>query len=75
MSKPEDKFNPIAGRRYLVTDQCLYEQEPPADYNPLDPHRARYIVQLVDMESGTIVNLMSGSIVEIVKAKEDKSKK
>lgn len=69
MSIPEEKFNPVAGRKYLVTDQCLYEQEPAADYNPLDPSRARHIVQLVDVESGTIVNLMSGSVVQIVEAK------
>ncbi len=57
-----------------MTDQCLYQQEPPADYNPLDPSRARHIVQLVDINSGTIVNLMSGSIVRIVEAKKDKPK-
>jgi hypothetical protein len=74
MAEPEDKFNPVAGRRYLVTDQCLYEQEPPADYNPLDPNRARHMVQLVDMESGTIVNLMSGSTVEIIEAKRESLK-
>jgi hypothetical protein len=71
MSRPENKFNPVAGRRYFVSDQRLYEQEPPANYNPLDPYRTRHIVQLIDIDSGTILNLMSGSIVEIVKAKKD----
>jgi hypothetical protein len=71
MSDPDQKFNPVAGRRYLVTDQCLYQEEPAADYNPLDPHRSRHIVCLVDVSSGTIVHLMSGSTIEIVQAITD----
>lgn len=69
MAKPEDKFKPVEQREYLVTDQCLYEQEPPKEYNPNDPKRAPHVIQLVETETGTIVNLKSGSIVRIVSAK------
>lgn len=70
MSEPEDKFTPIDGHEYLVTDQCLYMQDPPEGYNPQDPQRAPHIVQLVDIDTGTIVNLKSGSIIKIIDAKE-----
>lgn len=68
--RPEDKFIPLPEREYLVTDQCLYEMEPPKEYNPLDPKRAPHIVQLVDTKTGTVVNLKSGSVVRIVSTPE-----
>lgn len=55
-------------KEYLVTDQCMWQNEPLPDYNPYDPARKPHSVQLVDPVSGTIVNLKSGSVVKIVKA-------
>lgn len=66
------KFKPRKGKRYIVTDQCFWQQltdEERKAYNPYDKKRAPHGIQLVDAETGTVVNLLSGSIVEIVDAK------
>lgn len=63
-------FNPVKDKEYLVTDQCLFMQEPPKEYNPLDPERAPHVVQLVDVATGSIVNLRSGSIIKVISVKK-----
>lgn len=70
--KPKEKkyvpFKPIEGKEYLLTDSCFFEQNAPANYNPYDKKRSPHGIQLVDLETGTTVNLVSGSIVRIVKS-------
>jgi hypothetical protein len=65
-----DKFMPLRKKRYMVTDQCFWMTHPPKDYNPLDPSRAPHAVQLVDVETGTVVNLHSGSIIQVIDPNE-----
>jgi hypothetical protein len=65
-----DKFAPLPEKRYLVTDQCFWMTNKPKNYNPLDPKRAPHSIQLVDVETGTIVNLQSGSIIKVIEAKQ-----
>jgi hypothetical protein len=62
-------FKPIREKTYLVTDQCLFMKKPPLEYNPLDPDRSPHTIQLVDIKTGTIVNLKSGSIIKIIEPK------
>lgn len=67
-----DKFTPIENREYIVTDQCFWENLSPEErmkYNPYDTKRAPHSISLVDAETGTIVNLESGSRVRIVRTK------
>ena len=60
------KFTPQADRTYLVTDQCFWKKNAPENYNIFDPARKPHTIQLVDIASGTVVNLPSGSIVKVV---------
>lgn len=60
------KFTPQADKEYLVTDQCFWETNPPEEYNIFDPKRKPHSLQLVDIETGTIVNLPSGSVIKIL---------
>lgn len=67
----KNKFDPIEGRKYLVTDQCFWEKLSEKDrqeYNPYDKKRQPHSMQLVCLETGTIVNLPSGSIVTVLKS-------
>jgi len=67
-----DKFDPIDGKDYLVTDSCGWEELKPEEkkkYNPYDGSRSPHAMQLVDQETGTVVHLNSGSIIKIVKAR------
>lgn len=66
LKKMADKFMPRAEREYIVTDSCFFEVEPPENYNPHDPKRSPHSIQLVDKESGTVVNLPSGSVIKVV---------
>lgn len=68
----DKKFIPKKDHEYLVTDQCFWQSEELDDYNPLHPERYPHTMQLVDRDSGTIVNLPSGSIIKIVKIKHPK---
>lgn len=66
------KFIPIKDKEYIITDQCFWQgltEEEKKQYNPYDKKRAPHGVQLVDPDTGTIVNLLSGSIIKIVKSK------
>ncbi len=62
-------FKPVREKEYLVTDQCLYQENPPLEYNPSDPNRSPHVIQLVDVKTGTIVNLKSGSLIKIIEPK------
>jgi hypothetical protein len=62
---PKKKRN----RRWLVTDHCFYEK-PAKGYNEHDKKRGPHMVQVVDLDSGTVVELTSGSIVKIVKLRK-----
>jgi hypothetical protein len=63
---------PLEDKEYLVTDSCFWETltaEEKAKYNPHDLSRAPHFINLVDINTGTVVNLRSGSIIKITKAK------
>lgn len=64
-----NKTKPQKKKRYMLTDFCFWEQNPPPDYNPLDPNRKPHAVQLVDVETGTVALLKSGSIIEVIEPK------
>ena len=69
----KDKSTPRPDKEYLVTDQCMWSQMSAAEqaaYNPYDKTRAVHALNLIDIETGTVVNLMSGSIVRVVKARK-----
>lgn len=66
-----NKHIPQREAEYIVTDQCFWEQNPPKDYNVLDPKRSPHAVTLVDKSNGSIVLLKSGSIIKVIHAKED----
>lgn len=61
LPKLEDKI-------YLVTDECFWQKEPPANYNPLDPKRTPHYISLIDIQTGSVTKLESGSQIKIVKA-------
>lgn len=66
------KFKPLSNKEYILTDQCYWEQlteEQRMKYNPYNKYRTPHGIQLVDPETGTIVNLLSGSIIKIIKSK------
>jgi hypothetical protein len=41
-------------------------RNPPQDYNPLDPNPKPHAIQLVDVETGSVVMLKSGSIIQVI---------
>ena len=51
---------------YIVTDECFWIDNKPEDYNPSDPNRKPHFTTLVDMETGSITKLGSGSRVKII---------
>lgn len=63
------KFKPLHKKRYMVTDQCMWETSKLENYNPLDPKRAPHALTLVDVETGSIAFLKSGSIIQVVEPK------
>jgi len=65
MSEP---LKPRKDKEYLVTDSCFWEENPPEEYNPYDKKRAPHSLQIVDIQTGTVVQLNSGSTIKIVKA-------
>lgn len=65
-NKPIVKFKPLREKRYMVTDQCMWEASKLKDYNPLDPRRAPHALTIVDIETGSIAFLKSGSIIQVV---------
>lgn len=71
----KNKHKPLKRKRYLLTDQCFWEQHPPPDYNPLDPKRTPHAVSIVDVDTGTVVILNSGSIIEVIESYEKKDNK
>lgn len=64
------KMHPLENKQYLITDFCFWEQNAPKDYNPLDPKRRPHSIQLIDVETGTVALLKSGSIIKIIAARE-----
>jgi hypothetical protein len=68
------KLKPHKDKEYIVTDQCFWEQNPPANYNWSDPKRTPHSVTLVDKETGTVVLLQSGSIIKVVTPSGDYGK-
>lgn len=70
--KGENKFKPLQDKEYILTDMCFWEpltDEEKENYNPYDKTRTPHGVNLIDAETGTVVNLLSGSVVKIIKAK------
>lgn len=73
-----NKFKPVKDKEYIVTDQCGWErltEDEQCDYNPYDKSRKPHAIQLVDQDTGTVVELESGSIVKIVMARESEKHK
>ena len=48
----------------------MLNEEESHDYNPYDNKRKPHFVHLVDPETGTMVLLKSGSIIQVVKSVE-----
>lgn len=66
------KFIPNKDREYIVTDQCYWQtlsEKEQRQYNPYSTNRMPHGIQLIDKETGTIVNLLSGSIIKVIKSK------
>lgn len=62
-------------KEYILTDQCSWKELSEAEqknYNPYDKTRHPHCAHLVDTETGTIVNVPSGSIIKITKIREIK---
>lgn len=53
-------------KTYIVTDECFWIDNKPEDYNPSDPKRKPHFTTLVDLETGSITKLGSGSHVKII---------
>lgn len=69
--KKHNKFKPLKDKEYIVTDQCFWQplsKEEMDNYNPYDKTRMPHGIQLIDKETGTVVNLISGSIIKVVKS-------
>ena len=68
-----DKYEPVNNKEYILTDSCYFATNPTSEYNPYDKKRTPHGVQLVDVKTGTVVNLLSGSIIKVIKNnKQDK---
>jgi hypothetical protein len=66
----KDKFTPKKEKEYVVSDQCFWQELTPEEceaYNPYDKKRMPHLIQLMDVETGTIVNLPSGSVIKVIK--------
>ena len=75
MKKKDNKFTPIKDKEYILTDECFWKplsDEERNEYNPYDKTRMPHGVNLIDKDTGTIVNLLSGSIIKVIKAREHK---
>lgn len=69
--KKKNKFDPVNEKEYIVTDQCFWQpltDEEREAYNPYDKNRLPHGITLVDPETGTTVNLLSGSRIKVIKA-------
>lgn len=67
------KYTPKKNKEYIVTDQCFWKQlgeEEQKKYNPYSKDRHPHTIQLVDPETGTVVDLPSGSRVIVVSTKK-----
>ena len=49
-------------RKYILTDSCFFHNNKKS--------RSKHWIELVDIETGEVLNLKSGSIVQIVKRKK-----
>jgi hypothetical protein len=67
-----DKFDPVPDKEYILTDSCYFQTNPTSNYNPYDKTRSPHGVQLVDIKTGTVVNLLSGSIIKVIKSNNKK---
>lgn len=62
------KFEAQFDKAYIVTDSCFWKKNPSKDYNISDPNRLPHAIELVDMVSGTVVYLPSGSVIKVISA-------
>lgn len=53
-------------KEYIVTDECYWQDEKPEDYNPSDPNRKPHFITIVDLETGSVTKLGSGSRIKII---------
>lgn len=60
------KNTPFADKEYLITDDCFWQQNPPKNYNVLDPKRTPHFITVVDVKTGSVVRLHSGSIIKVI---------
>ena len=65
----DEAISHLKNKAYVLTDQCFWNTNPSKDYNPLDPNRKPHSVTIVDVETGSIAMLKSGSIIKVLEAK------
>lgn len=62
-------------KEYILTDQCFFkEYENEIDqkgYNPYDSSRTPHTTVVCDPDNGTLVHIPCGSIIKIVKMREN----
>lgn len=64
------KKKSLTGRTFMLTDQCFYQEaNNENDYNP-DDRRKPHAISVVDVETGTIRLIKSGSLIKVVKDAE-----
>jgi hypothetical protein len=52
-------------QQFIVTDECFWQDEKPENYNP-DPKRKPHFITIVDIATGSITKLGSGSRIKII---------
>ncbi len=63
----KQKLQSLEGREFMLTDQCWFQEENnDKDYNP-DDRRKPHMTAAIDLETGTVRMVKSGSIIRIVK--------
>lgn len=64
------KKKSLNGRTFMLTDQCFYQEDNnEKDYNP-DNRRKPHAISVVDIDTGTIRLIKSGSMIKVVKDAE-----
>lgn len=58
---------PILEKEYLLTDSCFWRDVNPEEYNPLDSNRKPHHVEVVDVKTGSVAHIPSGSIIKVIK--------
>lgn len=57
-----DEFDKMRKKRYIITDSCFFYDN--------KKKRSHHWIEAVDLETGEVVSIKSGSIIQIVKRKK-----